>query len=76
MLLLLFAPSPFNNKSGYWWLLAAYILAKLAEHFDMAIYQYTSGIVGGHALKHVLSAAGLYLLVISFEKRICINENK
>jgi len=76
LLLLLFGQTIYKSQSGYWWLFIAYAAAKLAEHFDVAIYQITSGIVGGHALKHVLSAAGLYVLVVFFEKRTNINPTK
>jgi len=69
VILLLFGQKTFNNQSGYWWLLVAYILAKLVEHFDEAIYRATSGFLGGHLLKHLFSAAGLYLLILHFERR-------
>jgi hypothetical protein len=67
--LFLFGQKKFNNQSGYWWLFSAYILAKSAEHFDVAIFKYLSGIISGHTLKHILSAVGLYVLIIFFEKR-------
>lgn len=69
LLLLLLGQPVFNSQAGYWYLLTAYVLAKLAEHFDVTIFQLTSGMVGGHALKHLLSAAGLYVLLVFFEKR-------
>jgi hypothetical protein len=69
LVLLMFGQSAFKNKAGYWWLFAAYALAKVAEHFDAAIFSYTSGTLAGHVLKHLLAAAGLYVLVIFFEKR-------
>jgi len=55
---------------GY--LLAAigcYGLAKLAEIYDLPIYSFTSGIVSGHTLKHVLSAFGVYLLLPMLKRR-------
>jgi hypothetical protein len=60
----------FQQQYGYWHLFIAYLLAKLAEHFDASIFTHTSGIISGHTLKHLLSAAGLYLLILYFEKRI------
>jgi hypothetical protein len=69
LLLLMFGQSAFQNKAGYWWLFVAYALAKLAEHFDVVIFNYTSGMLAGHILKHLFAAAGLYVLVIFFEKR-------
>lgn len=69
LVLLLFGQSVFKNQLGYWVLFISYVLAKLAEHFDSAIFTYTSGIVAGHTLKHLLSAFGLYALIIFFKQR-------
>jgi uncharacterized protein YbjT (DUF2867 family) len=46
--------------------LAAYALAKLAEHFDAAILAAT-GQVGGHALKHLLAALAAWWIVRAFQ---------
>jgi uncharacterized integral membrane protein len=73
LLLLVFLVSSlriFQQQYGYWCLFAAYILAKLSEHFDASMFAHTSGIISGHTLKHLLSAAGLYLLITCFQKRI------
>lgn len=40
--------------------LAWYILAKLAEHFDIQIYHLTQEVFSGHTFKHILSAIALY----------------
>jgi hypothetical protein len=69
LVLLMFGQPAFKNKAGYWWLFAAYALAKVAEHFDAAIFSCTSGMLAGHVLKHLIAAAGLYVLLVSFEKR-------
>jgi hypothetical protein len=39
------------------WVLAWYVLAKLAEYADRGIWDATGGIVAGHTLKHLLAAA-------------------
>jgi hypothetical protein len=49
-----------------WMALAAYALAKLAEHFDAAILAAT-GQVGGHALKHLLAALAAWWIVRAFQ---------
>ena len=41
-----------------WATLGAYALAKLAEHFDVAIYAATGG-VSGHTFKHLLGAVAV-----------------
>ena len=69
LVLLLFGQPVFKNQYGYWQLMLAYVLAKLAEHFDGDIYKLTSGIISGHALKHILVAIGLYMLIRYFERR-------
>ncbi len=49
-----------------WLALAAYGVAKLAEHFDMAIFAAT-GFVGGHALKHLAAALATWWIVRAFQ---------
>ncbi len=51
-----------QQTSGYWYLLIAYIIAKLFEHFDREIHQFLT-IISGHSLKHIIAAFGLYLLL-------------
>ena len=67
-LLFLFFKASFSLVSGYWYLLLCYLLAKLFEHFDGEIYELL-GVISGHSLKHIISALGVYILVVSFEKR-------
>jgi len=63
-IILLFFKPKFTLVSGYWVLLASYMLAKLLEHFDSQFHE-LFGIVSGHSIKHVLPAVGiLYLLHI------------
>ena len=69
LVLFIFGQPVFDDNSGYWWLLAAYTLAKVFEHFDRAIFNLTHGMMAGHALKHVMAALGLYLLLRAFARR-------
>jgi hypothetical protein len=62
--------SVFTKVSSYWLLLSAYVIAKLCEHFDREIYA-ASGFVSGHTLKHVVAAIGIYILLLSFDRRRC-----
>lgn len=48
-----------------WAAIGAYVLAKLAEHFDAAIYA-AGGVVGGHSLKHLLAALASLWIVQAF----------
>ncbi|MEH6575694.1 MAG: ceramidase domain-containing protein [Amphritea sp.] len=60
--------SRYTGTRCYWLLLVTYLAAKLCEHFDTEIYQ-ALGVISGHSIKHVLVAAGIYILLIYFEKR-------
>ena len=44
-----------GNAHYFWLMLLFYLLAKLAEHFDAAIFS-AGGIVSGHTLKHFFAA--------------------
>jgi hypothetical protein len=59
----------FDQSLGYWALFACYLLSKFAERFDEEVYELTFHLMGGHALKHLLIAIGLFLLVKSYERR-------
>ena len=61
--------SSFSQVNGYWWLLLAYIAAKIFEHFDAAIHDILV-VISGHSIKHVAAALGIYLLLRSYESRI------
>ena len=63
-------PSQYTHIEAYWWLLVAYILAKLFEHFDVEVYNLL-GFISGHSLKHLTAASGLYLLLVFYQKRAC-----
>ncbi len=67
--ILLFCKGRFTHKSGYWWLLFYYFLAKFLEYFDTEIYQSTGQLMSGHALKHMAAALGVWMLLISYKKR-------
>lgn len=60
--------SSFTEVKGYWFLLMAYIAAKLFEQFDAEVYA-ALGFMSGHAIKHALAALGLYILLVSYERR-------
>ena len=51
-----------------WWMILLYFLAKLAEHFDAAIYE-TLGVVSGHSLKHLFAAFSAVPLIRLLQRR-------
>ena len=69
VLALLWLCPPKYTGASYWLIaLAIYALAKLAEHFDRAIYA-AGWIVSGHTIKHLLAAAACYAILRYFQTR-------
>jgi len=68
LILLAYRPG-FTMISAYWWLLLAYILAKVLEYFDSDIYHVFNQQMSGHAIKHVAAAVGMYVLLRGFRHR-------
>ena len=60
--------SSFTHTQGYWFLLLAYLMAKLLEHFDVEVYAFL-GLISGHSLKHLAAALGIYLFLRSLKER-------
>ena len=54
-LMLLFCSGKGLRAPWLWGTLGTYAVAKVAEHFDAALFDMT-GIVSGHSLKHVFGA--------------------
>lgn len=60
LIILLFSEKAECNRP-YWILLISYIIAKVFEWQDAALFAATGHLVGGHALKHLAAAAGLLM---------------
>jgi hypothetical protein len=62
-----------GSRYTYSWLLGIsltfYVIAKLAEHFDSAIFNFLSESVSGHTLKHLAAALGCYILLLFLKRR-------
>ncbi|GAB1269807.1 ceramidase domain-containing protein [Aurantivibrio infirmus] len=67
-IMLVFLPSKFSHKSGYWYLFAFYIIAKLLEQFDSEVDAFL-GFISGHSLKHIAAAFGVLILLYTFRRR-------
>jgi len=52
--------------------LAIYMVAKLAEYYDGAIFTLTGEIISGHSLKHLLAAAALFAVYLMLKRRIML----
>jgi hypothetical protein len=60
---------PKYTGTGYWYAAAGlYVLAKLLEHFDAAVYS-AGHVMSGHPLKHVTAACACYAILRAFETR-------
>ncbi len=64
MMLLLFRGTGIQDR-WLWIAIGSYALAKLAEHFDAAIYA-AGGVIGGHSLKHLLAALAVSWILRAF----------
>lgn len=67
-LLMLLYQSPFTSGQPLAWMLIAYALAKVAEHYDREIFQALE-VVSGHALKHVFAALAIYCYCMALQRR-------
>ena len=67
-IILLMFPSRFGSSRFYWGMLAAYVAAKLLEHFDPQIYS-TLGVISGHSLKHVAAAIAPAIFLWGISRR-------
>ncbi len=66
--ILIFFKSDYDLTIGYWFLLLAYIIAKLFEHFDYQVHSYLEWI-SGHTLKHIATAIGVFALLNTYIRR-------
>ena len=64
--------SPFRSNRILLWMLMTYALAKIAEMYDGGIYQILN-FMGGHALKHLFAAMGVYCYYLALKHRLFIS---
>ena len=67
-IIVFFFPAKYTKTNAYWYLLFAYMVAKVLEHFDNEVYELT-GLLSGHSLKHLVSAVGLIILIEAYRTR-------
>ncbi|VAX01987.1 Expressed protein precursor [hydrothermal vent metagenome] len=70
-LIMLMFQSCFSHAKLYWYFLAMYGLAKIAETYDAAIYDYFQ-FISGHSIKHILASFGCIIFYIQVKKRYLI----
>jgi len=55
-------------RSVYLWgSIGLYGLAKVSEHWDSWVYE-VSGVISGHTIKHILSAVGVWLVILALRR--------
>lgn len=69
LLLIAFYRGRYTHRRCLAYGLACYVLAKVAEALDRPIFEATGQALSGHALKHLLAAAGLYCVYRMLAKR-------
>ncbi|HLD13635.1 MAG TPA: hypothetical protein VJB18_02855 [Burkholderiales bacterium] len=66
---LLLFDSPYTHRRLLLVALAIYAVAKLAEHYDRAVFAVTGEIISGHSLKHLLAALALFVVYGMLRRR-------
>jgi hypothetical protein len=64
-------PSRYSHRGLLWLAMGFYALAKVLEACDGAIFRLTGGIIGGHPLKHLASAAACWTILEMLKRRNC-----
>ena len=66
---LLLFDSPYTHRRLLLVALAIYVVAKLAEHYDRAVFEATGRVISGHSLKHLLAALALLVVYRMLRRR-------
>jgi hypothetical protein len=61
-------PPKYSNGRAFFAVAGFYVLAKICEVYDQGILS-AGTLVSGHTVKHLLSAAGIYILLVMLEQR-------
>lgn len=72
-LILLMYRSVFGSVAFLWIVIVMYVLSKLFEHFDSAIYEFGE-LISGHSLKHFAAAIAPIVILYGFDTRRPHNE--
>jgi hypothetical protein len=62
-------PAKYTGMKYLGFTLGWYVLAKLLEHFDKAIFDLLWNMVSGHTLKHIAASIGAYTMLLYLKKR-------
>jgi hypothetical protein len=73
LLLIVLFPPRYTRGRDFFAVAGLYALAKVAEHFDRAIFTATAKVVSGHTLMHLLAATAIFWLLRIIKLRAPIN---
>ena len=62
-------PAQYSGLKYLGFVLGWYILAKLLEHFDGAVFALSQQTVSGHTLKHLAASVSVYTMLLYLKKR-------
>ncbi len=68
-LILVLYRKPYAHTKSYVYLIAGYFCAKLFEHFDAQVFEFTGQFISGHSMKHIAAATGILLMIYFHCKR-------
>jgi len=74
VLLVTLFQAPYTRSADLLGAAILYALAKVAEHFDGAIFSASGGLLSGHTLKHLLAAAAVFWLLRMLIRRRPISD--
>ncbi len=69
LVILAWFENAYGQKRFFVWALVIYALAIACEQLDIPIFMLTGGVIGGHAVKHLLAALAAYLLYGMLRRR-------
>ncbi len=67
-------PPRYTRSQDLGWLVLGYAIAKALEHWDATVFRLTTGLMSGHALKHVIAALALAVLIRMVARREMVGE--
>jgi len=71
LILLMYRPG--YDKTGFLWIVIGfYVLSKLFEYFDVAVYEF-GGLISGHSVKHVVAALAPLVFLYGLDRRRPVN---
>ncbi len=67
-------PGRYSGLKFLGYVIVWYALAKVFEHFDVAIFDLTGNTVSGHTIKHIAASISIYMMLKYIQNRKIINQ--